>query len=115
MKMNYLAIPGLTTRQSKWTFETIYKEVSDYYGVHFNRRTKRTRTIVNARCACTYILRMHTKLSTNEIGRLLGDYDHSTVIHWTATAHDIIRFDDIFKEDIENIINNIKLNHAHRH
>jgi hypothetical protein len=42
---------------------------------------RRTRNFVEARQLAYWFLRHHTKLSTPQIGQMIGDRDHSTVLH----------------------------------
>lgn len=57
--------------------------VSNYYNVTVAaiRSEKRTKTIVWPRQILMYILRNELRLSQDEVGRMIGGRDHSTVIH----------------------------------
>ncbi len=56
--------------------------VADYFGVKVTdiRMSKRTRTIALSRGVAMYLARKHTAMSFPEIGRAMGNKNHSTVI-----------------------------------
>jgi len=60
----------------------IEKHVADYFGVTIDdiHCSKRTRTVAQARAVAMYLARKHTSMSFPEIGKYLGNKNHSTVI-----------------------------------
>ncbi len=61
---------------------TIEDKVADYFSVSVNdiQCSKRTRTVALARAVAMYLTRKHTALSFPEIGKSMGNKNHSTVI-----------------------------------
>ena len=57
--------------------------VGDYFGVGVGqlKGERRTKTVAWARQITMYLLREDMKLAQEEVGRLLGDRDHTTVLY----------------------------------
>ena len=62
--------------------ETIEQKVADYFGITVGdlRSAKRTKTIALARAFAMYLGRKNTTMSFPEIGKKMGDKNHSTVL-----------------------------------
>jgi chromosomal replication initiator protein len=60
----------------------IESAVADFFGVSSSalHSSKKDRTVSLARHFSMYLARKHTKMSSSEIGRLLGDKNHATVL-----------------------------------
>jgi chromosomal replication initiator protein len=65
----------------------------------------RERTTVHARHVAMYLLRAHTALSLQQIGRLLGNRDHTTVHHGVTKIHRLSTSDPSLGEDLVSITN----------
>lgn len=65
----------------------------------------RERTTVHARHVAMYLLRAHTALSLQQIGRLLGNRDHTTVHHGVSKIHRLSTNDPSLGEDLVSITN----------
>ncbi len=63
----------------------------------------RERTTVHARHVAMYLLRAHTALSLQQIGRLLGNRDHTTVHHGVSKIHRLSTSDPSLGEDLVSI------------
>ncbi|OGC51709.1 hypothetical protein A2982_03500 [candidate division WWE3 bacterium RIFCSPLOWO2_01_FULL_39_13] len=65
------------------TPNVIMREVAKYYGVTLKelKGQRRVKTLVYPRQMCMYILKHTGKINLQAIGDLLGNRDHSTVIH----------------------------------
>jgi len=61
----------------------LFNLVSNYYGVGVSqlKGERRTKTLAWARQVLMYLLHIELKLPLEEVGRLVGGRDHSTVIH----------------------------------
>lgn len=89
MTINAYAIPGikecdrseLVSLDGK--INRTLEKVCKHYSVNeYNMKSKsRKRNIVTARQMCMYFLRTNLSLTLNEIGRITGGRDHTTVIH----------------------------------
>ena len=95
---NYFAIPGLNRHLKRnqsglktegINFKTVINTICQSTELTRELLFSRTRKshIVEARQLAFYILRNHTNLSLNEIGRLCGGKDHTTVIHGYNVIH----------------------------
>lgn len=69
-------------RSSSLQASEIEKQVASYFGVKVAdiRCSKRTRSIATARAVAMYLTRKHTPMSFPEIGKYMGNKNHSTVI-----------------------------------
>ncbi len=72
----------VTDRRGRLTSDLILKTVADYFQVHVSdlKSNRRHRGVSLPRQAAAYLLRRHTGVSLQEIGRLLGGRSHSTVL-----------------------------------
>jgi len=79
--------------------------VGNYYGVGVQllKGEKRTKNIVWPRQILMYILRTDLKLSQEEVGRLVGGRDHSTVIHATDKVISRLQDDNQLKNQLADI------------
>jgi chromosomal replication initiator protein len=77
--------------------------VSQYYGVNTSqiKGERRTKTIVVPRQILMYLLRFDLKLPLEEVGRLIGGRDHTTVMHATEKIGLQITQDEGIKNQIE--------------
>ncbi len=69
----------------------------------------RKREYVVARQVTMYLAQKHTKLPASRIGRLVGNRDHSTVIHSCSKVEDRLKIDAAFSEEIASIESAFKL------
>ena len=92
------------------TIEKIMDEVSRSYGVTAAdvKGKKRTQNIAEARKMAMYIVRQVCELSMEDIGKEFGGRDHSTVVYSIANVEEIMEKDSFYKNNIEDIIKNIK-------
>jgi len=77
--------------------ESIDHTVATYFGLtpadlHTSRKT---RTIALARGIAMYLARKHTDMSFPEIGRFMGNKNHSTVILATRKIDQLVRNDEL--------------------
>ncbi|TSC84190.1 MAG: chromosomal replication initiator protein [Microgenomates group bacterium Gr01-1014_16] len=80
--------------------------VSEYFGVGVQllKGEKRTKSIVWPRQILMFILRKDLRLPQEEVGRLIGGRDHSTVIHATEKVEEAMKLD----RQTETIIHNLR-------
>lgn len=69
---------------------------------------QRHRPISDARMIFCFIMKNHTKLSLYAIGRMLGDRDHSTVIHSVNKCRELF-LDPLFFKKITLIYSHLNL------
>ncbi len=87
------------------TVERIRDIVCDYFSLSVDAiSTKsRKREVVQARQIAMYLSKQMTKNSLSSIGSLIGQRDHSTVLHACKTVSDLIETDKSFRTSIEEI------------
>jgi chromosomal replication initiator protein len=61
----------------------VFNAVGNFYGIGISqlKGERRTKTIVWPRQILMYLLRIELRLSLDEVGRLIGGRDHTTVLH----------------------------------
>lgn len=93
------------------TIEDILAKVCNHYGVTnqnvFSRSRKREYVIV--RQVSMYLAQKYTKLPATRIGQLVGNRDHSTVIHSCTTIEKRLKVDKSFAAELESIENSFKI------
>ena len=69
----------------------------------------RKHDLVIARQVTMYLAQKYTKMPASRIGRLVGNRDHSTVIHSCAQVENRLKVDSSFKEEVNSIEVSFKL------
>ena len=82
---------------------------------HFNVTTQnvfsrsRKRDYVLTRQVSMYFAQKYTKMPASRIGQLIGNRDHSTVIHSCSTIEQRLKVDKAFAEEIGSIENSLRI------
>lgn len=100
----------LTKYNGQITIEIIISIIEDFHElkdgeIHIKTRKRK---FVQSRQEAMYFAKKFTKLSLREIGKLIGDKDHATVLHACRTINNLIETNKNFKEEIEKIESLIK-------
>ena len=69
----------------------------------------RKRDFVQVRQISMYLATKYTKMPAGRIGQLIGNRDHSTVIHSCNTIEKRLKIDKAFSAEISSIENSFKL------
>ena len=69
----------------------------------------RKRDIALARQVSMFFAQKYTKMPASRIGQLIGNRDHSTVIHSCSTIEKRLKVDKAFAEEVNSIENSFKL------
>ena len=69
----------------------------------------RKRDLVVARQVSMYLAQKYTKMPASRIGKLVGNRDHSTVIHSCSQVETRLKIDKDFLDEIQSIENSFKL------
>jgi chromosomal replication initiator protein len=69
----------------------------------------RKRDYVLVRQVSMYLAQKYTKMPASRIGQLIGNRDHSTVIHSCMTVEKRLQVDKAFVEELTSIENAFKL------
>lgn len=89
----------------KITLDDILKAVAKHFSLAASdlKAKKRTKNIAAARQVAMYLARVHTDLSTPEIGQGIGGRDHSTVIYGHSKIDKAIKTNGNMKSDVSKI------------
>ncbi len=98
------------TENKKVTPNTIIKETAKYYGVTIKdiKGKSRLKTLVRPRQVCMFLLRDYAGMGYKSIGELLGDRDHTTIMHGVEKITTLYNESPQFKKEIDQIKNNIE-------
>jgi chromosomal replication initiator protein len=101
-------LSDMTTENARHTSpdaKTIIATVSKYFDLRPSdlEGKKRDKHTVMARQIAMYLLREETRLSMSEIGRLLGDKDHSTIVHGYKKMTSSINAESQLRRDVLTI------------
>lgn len=93
------------------TIDDVIAQVCDYCKVSRNDVFSKSRkaNLVEARQIAMYLAQKYAKLSTSKIGLLVGNRNHTTVIHSINAVKDLLQQDQEFRHRVEEIENNVKL------
>ena len=93
------------------TVDDILEKVCDHFNVTtaaVNSRSRK-RDIVVARQVSMYLSQKYTKMPASRIGKLIGNRDHSTVIHSCTQVEKRLKTDKLFSAELDTIENAFKL------
>ena len=93
------------------TIDDILDKVCTHFSVTTSAVNSRSRKkdIVMARQVSMYMAQKYTKMPASRIGKLVGNRDHSTVIHSCSKIEDRLKVDKGFHAEIASIENSFKL------
>ncbi|MBR1388776.1 MAG: chromosomal replication initiator protein DnaA [Prevotella sp.] len=93
------------------TVDDILERVCHHYGVSqqsvFSKSRKRS--YVQVRQVSMYLAQKYTKMPAGRIGQLIGNRDHSTVIHSCNAIEQRLKIDKAFSDEVSSIENSFKL------
>ena len=93
------------------TIDDILEKVCAHYNVtttQINSKSRKREYVV-ARQVSMYLAQKYTKMPASRIGRLVGNRDHSTVIHGCSQVEKRMQVDKAFMADIVSIETSFKL------
>ena len=93
------------------TVDEILDTVCNHFSVTLSAVNSKSRKhdLVIARQVTMYLAQKYTKMPASRIGRLVGNRDHSTVIHSCAQVENRLKVDCSFKEEVNSIEVSFKL------
>ena len=93
------------------TIDEILEKVCRHYNVEQRQvfSKSRKRDYVQVRQVSMYLAQKYTKMPAGRIGQLIGNRDHSTVIHSCNTVEQRLKVDQAFQAEISSIENSFKL------
>jgi len=97
-------------KQLTITPNAIIREVAKYYGVTVKeiKGLRRVKTLVTPRQICMFLLREMTKTGLQTVGEVLGNRDHSTVIHGVNKIEALLNDNVSLNKEISQIKYNIQ-------
>ena len=93
------------------TIDDILEKVCKHYNVpqqHVFSKSRK-RDYVQVRQVSMYLAQKYTKMPASRIGQLIGNRDHSTVIHSCNTVEQRLKVDKAFFAELNSIENSFKL------
>ena len=93
------------------TIDEILEKVCRHYKVEQRQvfSKSRRRDLVQVRQVSMYLAQKLTKMPAGRIGQLIGNRDHSTVIHSCNTIEQRLKIDQAFQAELTSIENSFKL------
>ena len=93
------------------TIDDIIDTVCNHYNVTVTavNSKSRKRDYVIARQVTMYLAQKYTKMPASRIGKLVGNRDHSTVIHSCSKVEERLKIDHAFSDELLSIENSFKL------
>ena len=93
------------------TIDDIIDTVCTHYNVTVTavNSKSRKRDYVIARQVTMYLAQKYTKMPASRIGKLVGNRDHSTVIHSCSKVEERLKIDHAFSDELLSIENSFKL------
>ena len=93
------------------TVDEILDTVCNHFSVTLSAVNSKSRKhdLVIARQVTMYLAQKYTKMPASRIGRLVGNRDHSTVIHSCTQVENRLKVDSSFKEEVNSIEVSFKL------
>ena len=93
------------------TVDDILEKVCQHYNVEQRQvfSKSRKRELVQVRQVSMYLAQKYTKMPAGRIGQLIGNRDHSTVIHSCNTVEQRLKVDKSFSEELSSIENSFRL------
>nr|WP_296050842.1 chromosomal replication initiator protein DnaA [uncultured Prevotella sp.] len=93
------------------TIDDIVEKVCTHYNVTtaaVNSKSRKREYVV-ARQVTMFLAQKYTKMPASRIGKLVGNRDHSTVIHSCSKVEERLKIDHEFSDEIMSIENSFKL------
>lgn len=96
------------------TIDDIVETVCHHYDVTVTavNSKSRKRDYVVARQVTMYLAQKYTKMPASRIGKLVGNRDHSTVIHSCSKVEERLKIDAGFSDELVSIENGLKVKRA---
>ncbi|MBO7581112.1 MAG: chromosomal replication initiator protein DnaA [Bacteroidaceae bacterium] len=104
-------MPQFVEKHSKEvTIDDVKQSVCEHFNLKISQLDSRERTqrIAYARQLAMYLSERMTESSHMQIGRLIGNRNHATVLHALKQIHDMIETDDHVRDDVEEIMIKLK-------
>ena len=100
------ALKDIIETQKEITPEVIMDVVAEHYNITVSDilSRKKNKEIANPRQICMYLSRKYTNTSLQAIGKIMGNRDHTTVMHGADKIADLLTRDDQLKSNMDILI-----------
>jgi chromosomal replication initiator protein len=100
-----MALSDLVNRAADLSIDDISAAVADYYGLTVDEITGpgRTRKVARPRQLVMYLAREETDSSLPQIGKALGDRDHTTILYGCDRVEDLIETNPSLRREVLEI------------
>lgn len=112
--MNYWTAPSFYVENITQEFkqekeDAVIKKVCDYYGITLEelKGSSRKRSCVIPRQVVSYILREFFNYGLQQVGDIVKK-NHATIIYNVQTVKDLMDFDNIFRVEVNKLVNYAK-------
>lgn len=97
-----VALQGMLIRQKNFTPEAVIEVVADFYSMSPEDLKGRSRSqkVVKPRHIAMYLARQETDASLPQIGKALGDRDHTTVLYGVEKIRDQTESDEMLRREV---------------
>jgi chromosomal replication initiator protein len=100
-----IALADLINRAPDLTVSSIATAVADFYGITMDDilGKSRNRKVARPRQLAMYLARKETDASLPQIGKVLGDRDHTTILYGCTKVGDLIETDPSLRREVMEI------------
>ena len=100
------ALKDIIETQKEITPELIMEVVAEHYNITVSDilSRKKNKEIANPRQICMYLSRKYTNSSLQAIGKIMGNRDHTTVMHGSDKISDLLTKDEQLKSNMDILI-----------
>lgn len=100
------ALKDTIETQKEITPEFIMEMVAEHYNITVNDilSRKKNKEIANPRQICMYLIRKYTNCSLQIIGKIMGNRDHSTILHGHEKILDLLSKDENLKANVDILV-----------
>ena len=93
------------TRLTQVSTEDVFETITEHFSITARDLTGKSRTqaVSQPRQIAMYLLREHTELSLEDIGRVFGNRDHTTVLYAVTKIRDRKQSDRLFRDILDSL------------
>jgi chromosomal replication initiator protein len=93
------------TRHTQVSTEDVFETITEHFSITARDLTGKSRTqaVSQPRQIAMYLLREHTELSLEDIGRVFGNRDHTTVLYAVTKIRDRKQSDRLFRDILDSL------------
>jgi chromosomal replication initiator protein len=102
-------VRGMPARHAQVTADDVMMLITTEFAITSRELVgkSRTQTVSVPRQIAMFLLREHTELSLDDVGRIFGNRDHTTVLYAVTRVRERILKDRMFKELMDGLSNRL--------